>query len=68
MYKKKLTNINTIRGTKIYIFSKNKTLEKLNYDIDITLIHYKNFLNWLFKTFRTNEKKFRLSLWKYKRD
>ena len=62
MYKKKLTNINTIRGTKIYIFSKNKTLKKLNYDTDITLIHYKNFLNWLFKTFRTNEKKFRTEL------
>ena len=62
MYKKKLTNIKKIKDTKIYIFSKNKTLKKLNYDTETTIKFYRNFLKWLFNTFRTNEKKFRTEL------
>ena len=43
MYKKKLTNIKKIKDTKIYIFSKNKPLKKLNYDTETTIKFYRNF-------------------------
>ena len=62
MYKKQISKIEKIKGTEIYLFSKNKTSKKLNYNNDTTVEFYRNFLNWLFKTFKTNEKKFRTEL------
>lgn len=44
---------------KILVFTKSKTLKSLNYESLQSNIFYKNFLNWLFSTFKTNQKQFR---------
>ena len=62
MYKQKINSFNKIKNSKILIFSKSKISKKLNYDNKQSIEFYNNFLNWLFKTFKTNEKKFRSEL------
>jgi ubiquinone/menaquinone biosynthesis C-methylase UbiE len=43
----------------IPIFTNRKTSKITKYEIDNANLIYINFLKWLFKTFKTNEKKFR---------
>lgn len=64
MYKKNLKGIKKIKNTEIYIFSKTKKNDKQNYNSENSIEHYKNFLNWLIKTFKTNNKKLREDLFK----
>ncbi len=64
MYKQSLKNIKKIKNTEIYIFSKTTKIDKQNYNSENSIKHYKNFLNWLMKTFKTNNKKFRNDLFK----
>lgn len=51
-----------IIGKNIPCFTKKKTSVITKYEIKQANIFYKNFLSWLFKTFKTNEKKFRKKL------
>lgn len=52
----------TILKNNIPCFTKKKTSKVTNYEVKQSNIFYKNFLNWLFKTFNTNEKEFRKKL------
>ena len=45
-------------------FTSKNTSSVTQYDIKKAYIIYKNFLNWLFKTFKTSEKEFRKKLFK----
>ena len=40
-------------------FTNHKTSKITDYEIEQAHKFYKNFLSWLFKTFKTNEKEFR---------
>jgi len=44
-----------IIGKKIPCFTKKITSKITTYETDAANTTYKNFLNWLFKTFKTNE-------------
>ena len=43
----------------IPIFTNQKTSKNTKYELDNANLIYTNFLEWLFKTFKTNEKEFR---------
>ena len=45
-------------------FTKKKTSKITKYETNAANVFYKNFLNWLFKTFKTNENEFRKNLFK----
>lgn len=51
-----------IINNNIPAFSNYRTSKNTDYEVKQANIFYKNFLNWLFKTFKTNEKKFRKQL------
>ena len=51
-----------ILNNNIPSFTKQKTSKITTYEVRQANIFYKNFLNWLFKTFKTNEKEFRKKL------
>lgn len=51
-----------ILNNNILVFTNQKTSKITDYEIKQANIFYKNFLNWLFKTFKTNEKDFRKKL------
>ena len=51
-----------IKNTKILVFTKKKISGKLNYDNDKSIEIYNNFLKWLLKTFKINERNFRSQL------
>jgi len=53
-----------IIGKKIPCFTKKITSKITTYETDAANTIYKNFLNWLFKTFKTNENEFRKNLFK----
>jgi ubiquinone/menaquinone biosynthesis C-methylase UbiE len=51
-----------ILNNNIPSFTKHKTSKITDYEVKQAHKFYKNFLNWLFKTFKTNEKEFRKKL------
>ena len=51
-----------IIGKKIPCFTNKITSKITTYETEAANIIYKNFLSWLFKTFKTNENEFRKNL------
>ena len=62
IFKKKNNCYFAILKNNIPCFTKRKTSKVTNYEISQANKFYNNYLDWLFKTFKTSEKKFRKKL------